>query len=202
MSEPRLCIASHAAESDYAPTSRMLLWKLGYELVAPEHAHEPALRVVRDDRLSEVAAQPNAPIILLTRGRRTVQRDPRVAGTLRPPAGLHELYRLIQVALEEHPRSVPRAPTLLRATGTTEAKRFEFAVTSLSECGCLVSSLKPPLHGARLDVEIELPWGERLSTPAIVAYEQGECLGLVFHGITLGARKKVAKAVMELLARA
>ena len=159
MSEPRLCIASHAAESDYAPTSRMLLWKLGYALMAPEDAQEPALRVVRDDRLSEVAAQPSAPIILLTRGRRAVQRDPRVAGTLRRPAGLHELYRLIQVALEEHPRSVPRVPTLLRATGTSETKRFEFAVTSISESGCLVSSLKLPLHGTRLELELELPWG-------------------------------------------
>ena len=35
----------------------------------------------------------------------------------------------------------------------------------------------------------------------IAAYEQGECLGLVFHGITLGARKKIAKAVLELISR-
>jgi hypothetical protein len=201
MSEPRLCIASHAADSDYAPTSRVLLWKLGYELVAPDETSSPALRIVRDDRLAEVAESPNAPIILLTRDRRAKQRDPRVTGALHRPAGLHELYRLIQAALEEHPRSVPRVATLLRATAAAETKRFELAVTSISESGCLVTSLKLPLHGTRLDLEIELPWGERLATPALVAYEQGECLGLVFHGITLGARKKVSKAVMELLAR-
>ena len=202
MSEPRLCIASHASESDYAPSSRVLLWKLGYALVAPEEANEPVLRVVRDDRLGEVAAQPGAPIILLTRDRSAKQRDPRIAGTLRRPARLHELYRLIQSALEEHPRAVPRVPTSLRAKAASEDAHYEFDVSSLSENGCLVTGPKLPLHGAALDLEIELPWGQRLATPAVVAYEQRENLGLVFHGITLGARKKVAKAVLELLARA
>lgn len=202
MSEPRLCIASHASESDYAPTSRVLLWKLGYALVTPEEAQSPALRVVRDDRMAEVAEDPNAPIILLTRERKARQRDPRVAGTLRRPARLHELYRLIQAALEAHPRAVPRVPTSLRAKASCEDTHYEFDVNSLSENGCLVTGPKLPLHGVSLELEIEMPWGQRLQTPAVVAYEQGECLGLVFHGMTLGARKKVQKAVMELLARA
>jgi len=201
MSEPRLCIASHASESDYAPTSRVLLWKLGYALVPAEEAQSPALRVVRDDRLGEVDAQ-TAPIILLTRERKARQRDPRIAGTLRRPARLHELYRLIQAALEAHPRAVPRVPTSLRAKASCEDAHYAFDVSSLSENGCLVAGPKLPLHGASLELEIEMPWGQRLTTPAVVAYEQGDCLGLVFHGITLGARKKVQKAVMELLARA
>ena len=202
MSEPRLCIASHASDSDYAPTSRVLLWKLGYALVPPEEAKEPALRVVRDDRLAEVAGQPSAPIILLTRERRARKRDPRVAGTLRRPAHLHELYRLLQATLEEHPRSVPRVPTSLRARAASDDAHYEFDVSSLSENGCLVAGPKLPLHGASLELEVELPWGQRLATPAVVAYEQRDSLGLVFHGITLGARKKIQKAVMELLARA
>lgn len=201
MSEPRLCIASHASDSDYAPTSRVLLWKLGYALVPPEEAQSPALRVVRDDRLGEVDAQ-TAPIILLTRERKAKQRDPRVAGTLRRPARLHELYRLIQAALEAHPRAVPRVPTSLRAKAASDDAHYEFDVSSLSENGCLVAGPKLPLHGASLELEIEMPWGQRLTTPAVVAYEQGDCLGLVFHGMTLGARKKVQKAVMELLSRA
>ncbi len=202
MSEPRLCIASHASESDYAASSRVLLWKLGYELLPPEAATDPVLRIVRDDRLAEVGAQESTPIILLTRERRAVKRDPRVAGTLRRPAHLHELYRLIQAALEEHPRAVPRVPTSLRAKAASEDAHYEFDVSSLSENGCLVTGPKLPLHGTSLELEIELPWGQRLATPALVAYEQRESLGLVFHGITLAARKKTAKAVLELLARA
>ena len=201
MSEPRLCIASHAADSDYAPTSRVLLWKLGYALVPAAEATEPSLRVVRDDRLGEVAATPGVPIILLTRERSARTRDPRVAGTLRRPARLHELYRLIQAALEENPRSVPRVATSLRGKGGTEDQHWDFDVRSLSESGCLVTGAKLPRQGTSFELDIELPWGQRLATPAVAAYEQGECLGLVFHGITLGARKKIAKAVLELLSR-
>ncbi len=202
MSEPRLCIASHAADSDYAPTSRVLLWKLGYALVPANEASEPALRVVRDDRLAEVAATPSVPIILLTRERSARAHDPRVAGTLRRPARLHELYRLIQASLEAHPRSVPRVPTSLRASGTAADQRWEFEVRSLSENGCLVTGANRPREGQSFALDIELPWGQRLATPAVAGYEQRECLGLVFHGITLGARKKMAKAVLELLSRA
>ncbi len=74
MSEPRLCIASHAADSDYAPTSRVLLWKLGYALVPAAEANEPSLRVVRDDRLGEVAATP---------GRADHPAHPRTLGAAR-----------------------------------------------------------------------------------------------------------------------
>ena len=64
---------------------------------------------MRDDRLGEVDAHPSAPIILLTRERKAKQRDPRVAGTLRRPARLHELYRLDQVAFSRSTRrAVPR----------------------------------------------------------------------------------------------
>jgi hypothetical protein len=199
MDQPRLCIASHAADSDYAPTSRTLLWKLGYALLPPEEAHQPALRVVREDRLDEVDT--NVPIILLTRGRTPRARDPRVAGALHRPAKLHELYRLIQAALEEQPRTVPRVATSLRATGTADTKTWRFEVRSLSENGCLVAGPALPSQGTALELDIELPWGHRVASPAVAAYEQGEQLGLVFHGITLGARKKMARAVMELLKR-
>ena len=201
MNEPRLCIASHASDSDYAPTSRVLLWKLGYALVPAAEATEPSLRVVRDDRLGEIAATPGVPIILLTRERSACTHDPRIAGTLRRPAHLHELYRLIQAVLEENPRSVPRVPTSLRGKGGVEDQHWDFAVRSLSENGCLVAGAKLPRQGTSFSLDIELPWGQRLATPAVAAYEQGECLGLVFHGITLGARKKIAKAVLELLSR-
>jgi hypothetical protein len=169
--------------------------------VPAAEASEPSLRVVRDDRLGEVEATPGVPIILLTRERSARTRDPRVAGTLRRPARLHELYRLIQAALEEHPRSVPRVPTSMRGEGENEDQHWDFEVRSLSENGCLVTGAKLPRQGTSFELEIELPWGQRLSTPAVAAYEQGECLGLVFHGITLGARKKIAKAVLELLSR-
>jgi hypothetical protein len=194
-------IASHASDSDYAPTSRVLLGKLGYELVAPEEARTPALRVVRDDRLGEVTAPTVEPIILLTRARKGRHADPRVLGTVRRPAGLHELYRLIQAATEAHPRSVPRVPCALRAQAQGDGQSWALTVTSISENGCLVAGERRPPLDIKLAIEIELPWGERVGGPAVAAYEQGDGLGLVFHDIKLAERKKLAKAVTRLLER-
>jgi hypothetical protein len=157
--------------------------------------------VVRDDRLAEVAAPHAEPIILLTQGRGRKSRDPRVLGSVKRPAGLHELYRLIQAALEEQPRSVPRAPCSLVARGSSEDARWDLVVHSLSESGCLVTGPELPAIDTALDLEIELPWGVSIATPAVAAYEQGGCLGLVFHGITLNARKNLGKAVLQLLER-
>jgi hypothetical protein len=201
MTEPRFAIASHAADSDYAPTSRALLWKLGYALLPPEEAGSPALRVVRDDRLGEVPPPTREPIILLTRARKAKPSDPRVVGTVRRPAGLHELYRLLQAATEAHPRAVPRVPCSLRAVASGDEQRFELRVRSLSENGCLVAGERLPALDVRLALEIEMPWGERLGGPAVAAYQQGEQLGLVFHDIRLAERKKLAKAVTQLLDR-
>lgn len=201
MTEPRFAIASHAAESDYAPTSRVLLWKLGYALLPPEEAGTPALRVVREDRLGELSGRTAEPIILLTRVRRRDARDPRVVGAVRRPAGLHELYRLLQAATETHPRAVPRVPCALRASAETEQQRFALTASSLSENGCLVGGDRLPPLDIRVGLEIELPWGERVGGPAVAAYEQGDQLGLVFHDIRLAERKKLAKAVTRLLER-
>jgi hypothetical protein len=201
MLETRTCIASHASDADYAPTSRNLLWKLGYALVPAEEAEAPALRVVRDDRLAEVAAPHAEPIILLTQGRGRKSRDPRVLGSVKRPAGLHELYRLIQAALEEQPRSVPRAPCSLVARGRSEERRWDLVVQSLSESGCLATGAELPAIDTAFELEMELPWGLQIATPAVAAYEQGGSLGVVFHGVTLGARQKLAKAVLQLLER-
>jgi hypothetical protein len=199
--EARRRIASHVPEADYVPTSRVLLWKLGYALLTPEEAKQPDLRVVREERLAEVPAREREPIILLTAGRGPHASDPRVVGAVRRPAGLHELYRLIQAALEERPRSVPRVPTSLSARATSEMHRWDLVVQSLSENGCLVTGPKLPPLDTVLELEIELPWGPKVPATAVAAYEQAGSLGLVFHNITLGERNKLGKVVVDLLGR-
>jgi hypothetical protein len=195
------CIASHAAESDYTPATRALLWKLGYRLLPADEAPAPDLRVVREDRLAELPARASEPMILLTDSREPRPHDTRFLGSVPRPASLHELYRLIQCGLEEHPRSVPRVPASLAARARSEGHLWQLVVVSLSENGCLVTGpIVPPLDTA-LEIEIELPWGEQVGGPALVSYEQGGSLGLVFHGIRIGERKRLAKAVLKLLDR-
>ena len=79
MFEDRRCIASHAPDSDYAPTARVLLWKLGYALLPASEAENPELRIVREERMGEVP-EPSVPLILLTNGRG--QRPTRTADLL------------------------------------------------------------------------------------------------------------------------
>jgi hypothetical protein len=201
MTEARRCIASYASESDYAPLARHLLWKLGYELRPPEEAPVPELRIVHEERFGDVPRFPAVPIILLTSRRRARVRDERIVGLVRRPAGPHELHQLIQAALEEHPRSSLRVPTSLRAWGRSEDDQWELTVESLSEQGCLVAGSKLPQLDTLLQIEIELPWGPRVRAPALATYEQGERLGLVFHGITLEGQGHIRKAVVSLLDR-
>lgn len=201
MFEDRRCIASHAPDSDYAPTARVLLWKLGYALLPASEAENPELRIVREERMEEVP-DPSVPLIVLTNGRRGRVEDERVMGTVKRPAGLHELYRLLQAALEDHPRSVPRVTTNLSARAMSESGDYwDFVVISLSENGCLVTGEKLPALQTKLTLHIEMPWGERIQVPADAAYHQREALGLVFDGITLGTRRKLAKLVRKLLER-
>ena len=197
-------IASHAARTDYAPTCEVLLHKLGYALVPAESAEATELRIVREERMAEVAGSPE-PLILLTNGRTKsaeAVQDPRTVGRIKRPAKLHEIYRLLQLALEPVPRAVPRVETDLAAHAqSANGDQFDLRVESLSEIGCLVSGPKLPMLETALTMRIEMPWGERITVPADVAYERREQVGLVFHGITLGTQRKLAKLVLRLLER-
>src|SRR5262245_55616892 len=91
-------IASYALERDYAPFARSMLWKLGYAVLPPEELPDPELRIVREDRLAEISALPALPLILLTDRRQPESGDARITGTVRRPAGVPPLYKLLQEA--------------------------------------------------------------------------------------------------------
>jgi hypothetical protein len=197
--EGRRRIASYAVERDYAPFARAMLWKLGYAVLAPEELGSAELRIVREDRLAEVAQLPARPLILLTDRRQPEIGDSRVTGTVRRPAGVPALYRLLQAALEEHPRSVPRLPVSLPARGTKGSQSFELVVRSISENGCLLAGPKLPNLETALELLIEFPWGEKLEVAAVVAYEQSGNVGALFQQVTPAARQRLEKLVTRLL---
>ncbi len=192
-------VASHATDADYAPFARSLLWKLGYAVMPAGELPEAELRIVREERLAEVAALPPLPLILLTTRRQAETGDARVIGAVRRPAGVPALYRLFQAALEEHPRSVPRIPVSLRAHAKGAVHGFDLEVRTLSENGCLLAGPKLPHLDSAVELSIEFPWGEKLEVAAVVAYEQGGAVGALFQGMTLAARRRTAKQVARLL---
>jgi hypothetical protein len=202
MSQPRRCIATHAPQSDYAPTSSSLLRKLGYDLVPASLARAPEVRIAREDQLGEVPEREIPVITLASRRRRVPSDDPRVVGTVRRPAGLHELYRLLQLSLESHPRAIPRVACDLSAHAqSADGDQWDLRVESLSQNGCLVRGPKLPTLETVLTMRIEMPWGERITVPADVAYERREQRGLVFHGITISVQRRLGKMVFQLLER-
>ncbi len=212
--QTRRLLVAHAQPEAFAPLARSILARTGYRIIAVEEISQlppsigqrrPDLRLVDERRLGEVPDEGDAgsvPIILLT-GRHGVSGvDPRIVGAVARPAGLHELYRLLQAILEDRPRSTPRVPTHLPARFRREGREWTASVLSLSENGCLVRCAEP--INLRTDVEIEfpLPRAGNIWTPAEVAYQLPPDLGLVFYSTPAAARRSIAEFVLESMAPA
>jgi hypothetical protein len=125
--------------------------------------------------------------------------DPRIVGAVRRPAGLHELYRLVQQVLEDTPRASPRIPTHLPARCRVGDREWASSVLSLSENGCLMRSAEVPVLGTRLDVSFSLPRSGVLRLDAEIAYQLVPDLGVVFNGTSPGVRDAIKGYVQDAL---
>ncbi len=201
---PRLVVC-HARPEAFVPFTRSILARLGYALVSPEEwvdspayaAREPDLRIVDERRLEELppADRRGTPVLLLT-GRQGVRtRDRRVVGAVLRPAGLHELYRLLQRTLEARPRSVPRVETRLPARIRHREREWAAWVRSLSENGCLLESPERLPLGAELEISFGLPGRGSVKTRAASTYELPPATGLVFHATPPAIRVAIAAFV-------
>ncbi len=207
---PHHIIVSHAAPDAYAPMTRPILAKLGYAILLPEE-HEslrgvrdlapPILRIVDERQLGEIADEGVAlPLIVLTGRHGVAGVDSRIIGAVRRPAGMHELYRLIQQVTEETPRSTPRIPTHLHARCRRDGREWGCTVLSLSENGCLVRTPEPLLLGARLELSFSLPRTGAIEIEAESAYQLVPDVGLIFHAIPARQREAIAGFVTSTLA--
>ena len=207
---PRL-VASYASARSYSPLALKILPKIGYELVPIEHyadmaCRPPDVQVAEEGRLAEIfetTATQAIPTVVLTgwRGAPPQVDGKIVVGAVRAPAGLHELYRVLQQALEELPRTVPRVPTRILARCRRDTMEWDARILSLSENGCLVkTSLVPPL-GAMLQLTFKLPDGTEVETQASASYQVLPQLGLVFHATRPELRRAIATYVTHELAR-
>lgn len=207
----RRWIVSHAREEAYLPRTRSILARMGYavvpaeewDLLPPEQAaRTPDLRIVDERRLAELGDETHdaIPTLVLTGRHGVTGADPRVLGAARKPVGLHELYRLLQQALEDVPRSTPRVPTHLPARCRRQDREWRGAVISLSENGCLLRSPEPVALGSELEIAFELPRVGAVSTKAESAYQVVPDLGLVFHETPASLRHAIAGFVENALA--
>jgi hypothetical protein len=209
MERPPRLVATYATRRSISPLAASILPKIGYELVPVETYAEqadrpPDIQIVDEQRLSELyettaACSIRTVVVSGWRGAPTV--DGRIiVAAVRRPAGLHELYRVLQETLEDHPRGVPRVETKLRARCRRDAMEWDATVISLSENGCLLkTSVVPPLN-AMLQVSFDLPETGRVETEATASYQLLPRLGLVFHATRPDYRRAIASYVTHALA--
>ena len=155
----------------------------------------PDARLVAAGRLSRLPATATEPVVLFGGVRSKDAEDPRVIGTVSRPAELRELYSLLQRALEQTPRAVPRVRATLPARSFREGVDAPGAIMSLSEKGCLLrSTVRLPGEGA-LKLQFALPDRGLIDTWAEPCNNAGRELGLAFDGLPDASRFAIADFV-------
>jgi hypothetical protein len=208
---PNRLLVTHAAPQAFAPMARSMLAKLGYRIVEPEELpaaaaelglERPHLRLVDERSLADAGDEedPPVPIVVLCGPHGVTGADPRIVGAIRRPAGLHEIYRLVQQVLEDTPRSTPRVATHLPARCQREGREWRGAVLSLSENGCLLRSPEPLLLGSRFGLGFELPRSGKLEVDAEIAYQLLPDMGVVFNATSPSVREAIGAYVASALA--
>jgi hypothetical protein len=204
----RHLILSLARPEAYVPMTRSILGRIGYAIVSPSEwkadaalaAVAPALCLIDERQLAADGELPAVPLVVLCGKGHAPPGDRRVIGVALKPAGLHELYRLFQQALEPvaraHLRALTNLPVRLRRGG----REWQGALLSLSENGCLVRSPEPLELGAELEVAFELPRAGRIETQAETSYQLLPDTGLVFQATPPASRRAIQSFVEELLA--
>jgi hypothetical protein len=177
------------------------------ETLSELRASEPSLTVdlflIDDRRLDEVDtaeeadAETAVPIVLLTGKQGASGADPRVVGAVKRPAGLHDLYRLLQQVFEDTPRSTPRVATRLLARCAEGDRSWESRVLSLSENGCLLRSPEAIALGQRIQLEFSLPGSGQVCLEAEATYQLLPDVGLVFNAVPPARRKTLERFVTD-----
>jgi hypothetical protein len=205
-------LVAYARPECFADNTCAILDRLGCKILTPKEFEQdacdrdapsaaPDLYLVEPDRIAELPdPAPGRPgVVLLTKGGMNRVEDARIVGSVRSPVGVHDLYRLLQQLLEEHPRSTPRLETTLRATCREGGREWSARVVSLSENGCLLRSDETVALGAALRLAFEMPSVGRVHVRAEAAYQIKSELGLVFSSTSADIRNAISGFVTRSL---
>jgi PilZ domain len=206
-------ILLYASRDALAPMTDVILAKLGYSIVVPETfegmraanpALDPDVLLVDERRLVEAAAygdegENEIPIVLLTGQHGATGADRRIVGAVKRPAGMHDLYRLLQQVFEDTPRSTPRVATQLRAHCSRGERSWEGRVLSISENGCLIRSPEEIPLGQTIQLAVELPRAGGIVLQAEASYQLLPDVGLVFSAVPAAQRHTLERFVAQSL---
>jgi len=204
-------IVYHASQDAFAPKTPEILSRLGYEIASPEvweagaeSGTRPDLLLIDERRLVEAEiydgeGEDSLPIVLLSGRHGATGADRRIVGAVKRPAGLHDLYRLMQQIFEDTPRSTPRIATQLRARCRQGDRIWEGRVLSLSENGCLLRSPESIPLGQQIQLGLTLPGVGEISLEAEAAYQLLPDTGLVFNALSPAERESLTRFVSQTL---
>ena len=206
-------ILLHASRDALAPMTDVILAKLGYAIVdsgafeqmrSEQPELGPDVLLVDERRLVEATAwvegeDDEVPIVLLTGQHGATGADRRIIGAVKRPAGMHDLYRLLQQVFEDTPRSTPRIATQLRAQCSRGPRSWEGRVLSLSENGCLMRSPEEIPLGQKIQLSVELPRAGGIRVEAEAAYQLLPDVGLVFSSVPAAQRQTIERFVAQSL---
>ncbi len=205
-------IVCHAPEEALGPMTSVIMTRLGYEMVRPDafakrRSRDASLRadmlLVDERRFEEVAgyesdcAERPIPIVLLTGKRGVNDADSRIVGAVKRPAGLHDLYVMVQQLFEDTPRSTPRIATQFRVRCEDRDRNWDGRVVSLSENGCLIRSPEVVSLGRQIHIEFTLPETGSLRLEAEAAYQLLPDTGFVFNAIAPVHRQSLERFVHQ-----
>ena len=199
---PRHWLVSLARSSAFVPMTRAILGRLGYAIVPLEEwlakaslqAHPPELCLVEERLIGELPGDrefETSRLVALTGREGVTSTDPRIIAGIQVPAGLHELYRVMQQTFEPTPRSAIRVPTQLPARLELAGRERAVELRSISENGCLVRSEEPLPLGTRVEIQFQLPHLGAVRTAAAPTYQMLPDTGLVFERTTPGHRRSI-----------
>ncbi|MEE3327136.1 MAG: PilZ domain-containing protein [Myxococcota bacterium] len=204
-------IASHLGPGAMTPGSEQTLGRLGYTVEAwtksslqdaPGGKHR--LHLVDDRNMESIPtpeADPDTPIILLTGARPKTNTDPRIAGQLMRPVAAHDLYLLLEHALEMEPRKSPRVRTRLSARYLRRHGSTQGRIESLSTSGCRLTTSSPLKAGRTETLQIAIPTHGLIQTRARCVWARDCVAGFEFVSLDPVSQQAVARYVDHQLAR-
>jgi len=199
-------ILSLAPPESYAPLARITLSRAGYSIVSAERWAEmsqsvsnPPQLAIADLECEGVGIPPSTPwIALAPRGAAHPTRVP-IVGLVERPAPFHQLYRVLQLALEPTPRSAARVSTSLAAHCRADSQSWDAQLVSLSRDGCLLWRDAPTPENEQVTLDFDLPNFGRVEVIGRTVYRRETETALVFRDVSGTDGRSIQKYVEEAL---
>lgn len=208
---PVRVLVAYARPECFVDKTTSILARLGYVILDPDEfvaraeggdlpPGAPHLFLADERRLADVPApdgEAERPIIVLTGRHGSESSDPRIVAAVRRPAGLHDLYCILQRVFELTPRATPRIPVDIAVSCDRKGQGFGASMRSLSENGALLRCEEKLPLGSTFDLRFTLPGTGPMTLRAEAAYQLMPDLGVVFSGLDASLRETLNGWIAE-----